>query len=405
MEDKVQEEKADKLVALIESAKEENKIDLGKIRKIGIFVPIVFITGVVLLLGYIWWPQYETEVFKTSEITTFLGEDGGSFGNIIKPDPKEDNQKSEKMQSETEIQSLKEIEILKRRMDSVSRKYEQTLHGQNLEIQDLRSKLDAIRLANEEVDNEGAQQLFEKRVRSSLRALSDRSEDNGSTESAHHSDENQNFLSQNELFFRARSKPATMERAKIIANPSNTILQGTIMQASLETAINTDLPGAIRAVISDDVHSLDGRRILIPRGSKVLGRYSDNINLGQKRVMVIWERILLPDNQTVTINSYGADAIGQSGVRGKVDTHFFERFGSAALISVINIAPSVAVSSLPYRRNRSYSEEEILANSISQNMQSGLGGIIGEHLNRSPTIGIHQGANITIFVDRDLEIL
>lgn len=126
--------------------------------------------------------------------------------------------------------------------------------------------------------------------------------------------------------------------------------------------------------------------------------------------MVIWDRILLPDNQTVTINAYGADAIGQSGVKGNVDSHFFERFGSAALISVIGIAPAAATAALTNKNNQNSNNNNTattantLASAISQNMQSSLGGVIGDYLRRPPTIGVHQGANVTIFVDRDLEI-
>jgi type IV secretion system protein VirB10 len=124
--------------------------------------------------------------------------------------------------------------------------------------------------------------------------------------------------------------------------------------------------------------------------------------------MVIWERILLPDNQTVTINSYGADAVGQAGVKGHVDSHFFQRFGSATLISVMGVAPTLATAAMNGHHNSngtsSVTTINTLADPVSQNLQSSLNGVIGDYLRRPPTIGVYQGANITIFVDRDLEI-
>ena len=138
--------------------------------------------------------------------------------------------------------------------------------------------------------------------------------------------------------------PSTVTQAEVIANPSNTILQGTMIQAVLETALDSSLPGQTRAVVSEDVYSVDGTRLLIPRGSRLIGRYRAGVDIAQRRVTIAWDRIILPDNQTVQISSFGGDELGRSGVTGFVDTRFTERFGSAALISLISAAPSAAAS-------------------------------------------------------------
>lgn len=212
-------------------------------------------------------------------------------------------------------------------------------------------------------------------------------------------DPNLRSQSQNERFARQQADRAPMERAKIIANPANTVMQGTMIQAVLETAINTDLPGAIRALVSEDVHSYDGSRILIPRGSRVIGAYNDNTDLGQRRAMIVWNRLVLPDNQAVDLGAYGGDAIGRSGVAGAVQTHFGARFGSAALISLVGIAPAVALSDEDDDSNASD-----VADALSQNMTGALQGTLSEYLNRQPTIAVDQGSLVTIMVDRDLEI-
>lgn len=213
-------------------------------------------------------------------------------------------------------------------------------------------------------------------------------------------DPNLRNQSQNERFARQQAARAPMERAKVIASPANTVLQGTMIQAVLETAINTDLPGAIRALVTEDVHSYDGSRILIPRGSRVIGAYNDNTDLGQRRAMIVWNRLILPDNQTVEIGAYGGDAIGRSGVGGVVNTHFGARFGSAALISLIGLAPAITLAD----DDDDDSTSEV-AEAMSQNMMGATTSALDGYLNRQPTIAIKQGSLVTIMVDRDLEIL
>lgn len=205
-------------------------------------------------------------------------------------------------------------------------------------------------------------------------------------------------LSANEEFAREAGAAATVERAKLIVNPSNTVIQGTMIQAVLETFINSDLPGQIRAVVAEDVHSYDGARILIPRGSKVIGRYSDNVEMGQQRAMVVWTRIIMPDNQAVDISSIGGDAIGQSGVTGRVNTHFGSRFGSATLISLLSIAPTLAMD------NNDSENASDAADAVAENLTSATSAALEGALNRKPTITVKQGSLVTIMVDRDLEI-
>ncbi|MCB1357401.1 MAG: TrbI/VirB10 family protein, partial [Maritimibacter sp.] len=138
--------------------------------------------------------------------------------------------------------------------------------------------------------------------------------------------------------------PSAVTQAEVIANPSNTVVQGTMIQSVLETALDSSLPGQTRAIISEDVFSYDGSRLLIPRGSRLIGRYRSDIKVSQRRVTIAWDRIILPTEQTIRISAFGGDALGRSGVTGEVDTRFLQRFGSAALISIISAAPSAAAS-------------------------------------------------------------
>ena len=126
------------------------------------------------------------------------------------------------------------------------------------------------------------------------------------------------------------------------ADPDRTLAQGSVIQASLQTAINSDLPGNVVAVVSEPVPAFSGDRILIPRGSRLFGQYRSGIEVNQKRILILWTRILTPDGTSINISAVGGDQLGRSGLTGLVDTKFLERFGGAALISIIGAAPSVA---------------------------------------------------------------
>jgi len=192
--------------------------------------------------------------------------------------------------------------------------------------------------------------------------------------------------------------PTTVTQAEVIANPSNTVIQGTMIQAVMETALDSSLPGQTRAMISEDVFSYDGARLLIPRGSRLIGRYRSGGEIAQRRVTIAWDRIILPDNQTVQISAFGGDALGRSGVTGFVDTRFDERFGSAALISIISAAPSAASAQVDDETTADVLED------LGDNLADATDSVIGEYLSIGPVIYVDQGARVTVMVDRDLEI-
>ncbi|MEO1729911.1 MAG: TrbI/VirB10 family protein [Pseudomonadota bacterium] len=124
-------------------------------------------------------------------------------------------------------------------------------------------------------------------------------------------------------------------QATQLTNPSTTVTKGTLIPAILETAINTDVPGYVRAVVSQDVRSFDGTKILIPRSSRLIGQYQSGVQQGQKRAYVIWEEVITPEGVVVRLGSPAVSFDGTTGLEGKVNSHFFKRFGSAMLLSVI----------------------------------------------------------------------
>ena len=114
--------------------------------------------------------------------------------------------------------------------------------------------------------------------------------------------------------------------------------QGKVIDAILETAINTDLPGSLRAIVSRDVYSEAGKNILITRGSRLIGTYSSTVTFGISRVQIIWTRVIRPDGIDVAINSPGIDALGRAGSDGELDNHVMRNFTTAMMVSMLDIA-------------------------------------------------------------------
>jgi type IV secretion system protein VirB10 len=201
-------------------------------------------------------------------------------------------------------------------------------------------------------------------------------------------------LSQDEQFaLRAGGDAPPIARASGLADPRTMVVQGTIIPAVLETALNSDLPGYARAIVSRDVRGFDGSKVVIPRGSRLIGQYKSGVATGQSRAFIVWSRLIRPDGVSVQLASPVADASGQSGLSGKVDRHFVQRFGSAILLSVVSgLAGSLGDGS---------SNTVVIGGSADA--QSAAGQALASDSKISPTIRVPQGTPIQVFTARDLD--
>lgn len=154
-------------------------------------------------------------------------------------------------------------------------------------------------------------------------------------------------------------------RAQKIDDKKDLLLEGTIFKATLNTAVNSLLPGRIKATVVEDVYSEDGSRVLIPKGSRLLGSYGSTTS-ESLRIGIIWNRII-HENWTVSISSPGVDSEGRSGVSGELDTHFWRRFGSSVLLSSIDlgVAATSGSDSVVISRPFSSAAERALDSSIN----------------------------------------
>jgi type IV secretion system protein VirB10 len=178
-------------------------------------------------------------------------------------------------------------------------------------------------------------------------------------------------------------------RATKLSEPANTVVQGTLIPAVLETAIDTDVPGYVRAVVSQDVRSFDGSRVLIPRSSRLIGEYKGVVQSGQRRVLLMWTRLVRPDGVSIALASPAADFSGQAGIGGQVNSHFFSRFGSSILLSILGGAGTLATGGA----------STVIVGGAGQSAAS----VAAQRdSSRPPTIKVQQGEPIRVFTARDL---
>lgn len=186
-------------------------------------------------------------------------------------------------------------------------------------------------------------------------------------------------------------------RATQINNLSSLIAQGTMLPGILETAIQSDLPGMVRAIVSENVYGHDGSHILIPKGARLIGRYRSGLVRGQTRVFVIWNRVLRQDGVSINIGSGGTDDLGRSGLAGNLDTHFFERFGSSIMLSLIDAGLQMGVNSLGDQNSATVALES--GSDFSKSAEIALENSIAI----PPTIRVDQGEKIKVFIAKDLD--
>jgi type IV secretion system protein VirB10 len=182
-------------------------------------------------------------------------------------------------------------------------------------------------------------------------------------------------------------------KASRLGDQSNTIIEGTVIAAVLETALNSDLPGYVRAVVTRDVKGFDGSKILVPRGSRLIGQYKSGVALGQSRTFVIWTRLIRPDGAMVELAAPATDGLGRGGLDGDVDTHFWERFGGAILLTLLNIGGSAITDS---------SDTSIVIASTRAGVDAGSSALTSG-ANIGPTVTVPQGSPVRVFVSQDLD--
>ncbi len=184
-------------------------------------------------------------------------------------------------------------------------------------------------------------------------------------------------------------------RAGTLGNRDFIVAMGTSIPCVLETALASDQPGFASCVINRDVLSDNGRVVLMEKGTQIVGEYRGGLNRGQKRLFMLWNRAKTPKGVIITLASPATDALGRAGMDGYVDTHWWERFGSAILLSIVGDATTYAGSRLQ--------DSDVQAQNTTTAGQQAAAIAVEQSINIVPTLTKHQGDLVSIFVARDLD--
>jgi len=184
-------------------------------------------------------------------------------------------------------------------------------------------------------------------------------------------------------------------RAQVLPTQRLLLPKGAFIDCTLETAIDSTLPGMTTCVMATDVFGVDGQVVLLERGTKLIGETRGQVQQGSARVFVLWTEARTPTGVIVPLASPGADELGRSGLPGAVNNHFWQRFGAAILVSMIDGAVQSAVQSTPGGNGT------VIVNPSAT--QGVLTEVLKGTVNIPPTVVKRQGDRIQVLVARDLD--
>ncbi|MFT4178860.1 MAG: TrbI/VirB10 family protein [Thermomonas sp.] len=212
----------------------------------------------------------------------------------------------------------------------------------------------------------------------------------------------QNAQAQKEAFL-ANAGPAPTRSAGALQQPASPyqVMAGTVISAALVTGLRSDLPGDAIATVTEPVYdTATGQHVLIPQGSRLLGRYNSQISLGQDRVQVVWNRVIQPDTSSFDLDGLvGADAAGFAGLQDGVDRHWGRLLAGAALTTLLGVGAELAAPENRTDGNRIViAGRDSVQDSINQVGQE----LTRRNLNVQPTLTVRPGTPVRVIVNRDL---
>lgn len=199
-------------------------------------------------------------------------------------------------------------------------------------------------------------------------------------------------------FLNAGVDRRTVSPDRVMAPASPYVLQtGAVIAAALITGIRSDLPGQITAQVTEHVYdSPTGRILLIPQGTRLIGEYNNDVGFGQRRVLLVWKRLILPNGRSIVLERQpGADAQGYAGLQDGVDYHWWDLAKAAGLSTLLSVGAELAVD-----------DQDRLLRAIRNGGQDTINDagqqIIRRQLNVAPTLTIRPGFPVRVIVTRDL---
>ncbi|MDV3458243.1 TrbI/VirB10 family protein [Sphingomonas sp. HF-S4] len=199
-------------------------------------------------------------------------------------------------------------------------------------------------------------------------------------------------------FVTARNEHPAESSHRLVPAASPYIVQaGSVIPAALITGIRSDLPGIITAQVTQNVYdSVAGRHLLIPQGSRLIGEYDSQISFGQNRVLLAWDRLILPDGRSVQLDRLpGTDASGYSGLQDRVDQHWGGLFRAALISTLLSVGTEVGSD-----------DEDSLVRALREGTSDSIGrtgqDLVRRQMNVQPTLTVRAGFQLRVIVTRDL---
>ncbi len=211
----------------------------------------------------------------------------------------------------------------------------------------------------------------------------------------------QNRQDQKEAFLKAETTETRNSGNLALPASPYQVMAGTVIAGALVTGIKSDLPGDVIATVTDPVYdTATGKFLLIPQGSRILGRYNSQVSYGQSRVQVVWNRIILPDTSSLTLdNLVGTDPAGYAGLEDDVDWHWKRIVAGAVLTTLLGVGAELAAP-----ENRQDGDHVIIAgrDSLQDTVNQVGQEVTRRNLNIQPTLTSRPGLPVRIIVNRDL---
>jgi type IV secretion system protein VirB10 len=214
----------------------------------------------------------------------------------------------------------------------------------------------------------------------------------------------QNSQEQKEAFL-SKSVSPQIRNSGFVQMPDSPyqVMAGTVIAAALVTGIKSDLPGDVIATVTEPVYdSATGQHVLIPQGSRLLGRYNSQVSYGQSRVQVVWQRVILPDTSSFQLdNLVGSDTAGYAGLEDGVDWHWDRIAAGAVLTSLLGIGAELAAPA-----NRTDGDRIIIAgrDSLQDTVNQVGQEVTRRNLDIQPTLTQRPGLPLRVIVNRDLPL-
>ena len=189
-----------------------------------------------------------------------------------------------------------------------------------------------------------------------------------------------------------------------LADRTFMMTQGNLLDCSLDVAISSAVPGMTKCTLTRSVYGDDRKVVLLERGTELTGQYQGGIQQGQKRLFILWVRAKTPKGVVINLNSPGSDSLGRSGIDGYINTHFWERFGAALFLSVVDDVFQVLTATARNSGSGSGSGNTIvLPQNTTQTTKNAAAIAVENDIHIPPTLEKNQGEHVSVFVARDLD--